>query len=239
MKTVGTFPFGQPIRPVSQIDRGEKSVFVLGVYASAVHARWEAPEGYEGIQALAVASEPEIFWRGEGVAEIVGSIHVPEGAGSLAPAASSLNGPSGQALDREFLEPLGLCREDAWLCDLVPHSCMNDSQKKALHDRYLPVMRMRRLPKPDWPELPAQMTDVERRNQIEEEVVASQATVIVTLGDLPLKWFTSFHGSERQLKDYGVDPGSYGRLHNIRIKGKDVALLPLVHPRQAGKLGAH
>ena len=36
----GTFPFGEPLRPVVQIDRGPKDVFVLGVYSSAVHARW-------------------------------------------------------------------------------------------------------------------------------------------------------------------------------------------------------
>ena len=35
-----TFPFGMPIMPVQQADRSPKRVFVLGVYASAVHARW-------------------------------------------------------------------------------------------------------------------------------------------------------------------------------------------------------
>jgi hypothetical protein len=34
------FPFGEVVRPVVQQDRRAKSVFVLGVYASAVHARW-------------------------------------------------------------------------------------------------------------------------------------------------------------------------------------------------------
>jgi hypothetical protein len=35
-----TFPFGQPLRRVEQQDRAPKKVFVLGVYTSAVHARW-------------------------------------------------------------------------------------------------------------------------------------------------------------------------------------------------------
>jgi hypothetical protein len=33
------FPFGQPLRPVVQADRTPKKLFILGVYASAVHAR--------------------------------------------------------------------------------------------------------------------------------------------------------------------------------------------------------
>ena len=32
-----TYPFGQPLTPVIQTDRRPKRVFVLGVYASAVH----------------------------------------------------------------------------------------------------------------------------------------------------------------------------------------------------------
>ena len=67
MADIGTFPFGQPIHSVSQKDRSEKDVFVLGVYASAVHARWDPPARMRGIRAVAVASEPEIFWRGENV----------------------------------------------------------------------------------------------------------------------------------------------------------------------------
>ena len=34
------FPFGETVHPLVQQDRGPKKVFVLGVYASAVHARW-------------------------------------------------------------------------------------------------------------------------------------------------------------------------------------------------------
>ena len=34
------FPFGQELKKVEQKDRSPKQAFVLGVYASAVHARW-------------------------------------------------------------------------------------------------------------------------------------------------------------------------------------------------------
>ena len=57
------FPFGQQVHTLVQQDRTPKKVFVLGVYASAVHARWKK-DGKVFCQALAVASEPRIFWDG-------------------------------------------------------------------------------------------------------------------------------------------------------------------------------
>ena len=57
------YPFGEIVKRLVQQDRTPKQVFVLGVYASAVHARWK--KGNKIIcQALAVASEPRIFWEG-------------------------------------------------------------------------------------------------------------------------------------------------------------------------------
>jgi hypothetical protein len=65
------FPFGQPLKLVKQQDRSPKKVFVLGVYASAIHAKWFSPDGKLLCIALAVASEPEIFWNGGNAAEII------------------------------------------------------------------------------------------------------------------------------------------------------------------------
>jgi hypothetical protein len=39
MNQIGIFPFGQPVLEIVQADRTPKCVFVLGVYASAVHAQ--------------------------------------------------------------------------------------------------------------------------------------------------------------------------------------------------------
>ena len=237
--TAGTFPFGQPIRPVVQRDRGPKRVFVLGVYASAVHARWCDAQGRQLIRALGVASEPYIFWRGDGLDRIVGSIDVPAAAGRLAPADESLNGPSGRSIDADFLGPLGLRRDDAWLCDLVPHSCMNRDQAAALAKRYEPLVEQLGLPAVDWPLVPDTLTDAARRKEIARELRASRAEVLITLGDQPLKWFAAGLGSKRALRAYGRDSQRYGRLHDIRLGGRSLRLLPLVHPRQAAGLGLH
>lgn len=111
------------------MERGRKTLFVLGVYASAVHARWVDDNGSLIVNALAVASEPEIFWRGDGAAEIISRVTVPHGAGRLVPASRMLNGPSGVTLDDAFLSPLlrpqGVGREETWLCHLLPESRSN------------------------------------------------------------------------------------------------------------------
>ena len=237
--SVGTFPFGQPIRRVVETDRSAKRVFVLGVYASAVHARWIGPEGKEVVRALGVASEPYIFWRGDRSDEIVSKIEIPAEVGRLVPAGGNLNGPSGKSLDCDFLKPLQITRNDAWLCDLVPHSCMNDGQARAIEDRYAPEARRLGLANADWPTVPTELADDARRSNIAEELLESKAEILVTLGDLPLKWFGATFGTRRTLGAYGRDSESYGSLHDVKIDGRPIKLLPLVHPRQAARLGSH
>ena len=237
--TIGTFPFGQPVRCVTQADRGPKRVFVLGVYASAVHARWCDTRGKQIVRALGVASEPCIFWRGDSVGEILSAIDVPPQAGYLEPPAGNLNGPSGRSIDEDYLGPLGLTRADAWLCDLVPHSCMNDGQANAIARTYTTVIEQHGLPPVSWPPLPNKLTDAARQHEIATELRDSGAEVVITLGDLPLKWFGGAFGSQRALGAYGRNANNYGRLHDFNIDGRTLKLLPLVHPRQAAGLSGH
>ena len=238
-RSEGTFPFGQPIRRVEQTVRTPKRLFVLGVYASAVHARWVNVEGKQIVRALGVASEPYIFWKGEDASEIISSVSIPEEAGRLESAGRALNGPSGRSIDEDFLGPLGLTRSDAWLCDLVPHSCMNAGQANAIRDRYEPLASQIALPKVAWPKVPTILADDLRRVQIAAELRASDAEIVVTLGDQPLRWFMESFGSRRSLRDYGRNAETYGQLHSIDIEGRSRQLLPLVHPRQASRLGGH
>jgi len=238
LQILGYFPFGQPVRRLVQVDRSPKRVFVLGVYASAVHARWVAPSGKQLVCALAVASEPYMFWRGEDAAAIIERVNVPAEAGALRPAAPAFNGPSGVALDERFLHPLGLTRADAWLCDLVPHSCVNPAQQRAISREYLPLRSQLGLPEPSVPPVPTRLADTSRQDEIVDELSESEASVLMLLGDEPVKWFLSqFDGGRRRLADFGTDADTYGRLHLVRIAQRAISVLPLVHPRQAAKLG--
>lgn len=243
MTQIGVFPFGQPIATLTQRERGPRRVFVLGVYASAVHARWIGADGRTRISALGVASEPEIFWTGLGADEMIRHVAIREDAGYLESAGLTLNGPTGRALDELYLEPLGITRRDAWLCDLVPHSCMNGEQSRAIERAYRPLMSAVSLPEVNWPRVPTsandwqKLVDRRRKEQILSEVKEASPEILVTLGDLPLRWFTQFFGTRPRLAEYGGSGDDYGRLHKATIGGHRLQLLPLTHPRQAARLG--
>lgn len=243
--TTYTFPFGQPVIKLEQQDISPKKVFVLGVYASAVHAKWKDNDGKTISPALAVASEPCIFWRGdeeiehENAEQIISRIDT-KGAGTLSPSDDRFNGPSGKALDELFLKPLELKREDAWLCDIVPYSCRNPGQKKVIKDKYVPMMKEFILPEATTPELEHDLFSKERQKKILDELSKSKAETIILLGDKPIEYFQEFFkGGQKTLRDFGQTPETYGKEHKVEIAGKEYIVLPLVHPRQASALGAH
>lgn len=235
------FPFGSELKKVEQKDKTSKNVFVLGVYASAVHAKWVGPDGKRKVTALAVASEPEIFWRGDNAEEIISAIKIPGELGRLeVPANPDLNGPSGRALDELFLSPLGYSRNEAWLCDLLPYSRVNEKQRAAIDKHYTPdIIRKYGLPPATIPDFDkSELDNAPRRAEILAELEASGASKIILLGDLPIRWFLSYHDSRyTRLAQFGQDDTSYGQEHEVRVNGRDYRVIPLCHPRQAGRLG--
>jgi uracil-DNA glycosylase len=236
-----TFPFGQPLSKVQQQDRTPKKAFVLGVYASAVHARWVDANGKQKVSALAVMSEPEIFWRGENAAELIAQIQIPEAAGKLTePTNKNLNGPSGRALDELYLKPLGLTRNDAWLCDLLPESRVNPSQRQAVHNQYDAAAKEYNLPAATIPDFTkTELNSRERRQEIVQELEESKADTLILLGDLPIQWFLKFYCPEyTKLSDFGKNREEYGKPRNLTINGKPYKVLALCHPRQADRLGS-
>lgn len=235
------FPFGQKLHPLVQEDRTPKKVFVLGVYASAVHARWK--KGNQVIcQALAVASEPRIFWDGnpEEAKAIIRNIAMPAELGSLEPAGQQLNGPSAKVLDAHILAPLGFIRQEAWLCDLLPETRLNPSQLKALRERYEPLIAQYGLNAVTIPKRPSTFCDDERSRQITAELLESQADLLVLLGDIPICQYLNRVADVpySSLQEY-VDLYGYGNPTEVLIQDKPIRVLPLAHPRQIGALGAH
>lgn len=233
------FPFGAPLKSLVQEERTRKRVFVLGVYASAVHARWLGSNGRVLVRALAVASEPTIFWNGAGADALVAGLDIPRVAGRLEAAEPTLNGPSGRSLDDDYLGPLGVSRSDTWLCDLVPHACMNPSQRAAIEREYEPRRAALGLPVASVPPVPSRLADDERRREILKEIVAARPEVLVLLGDQPIRHFLAHNDRRwRRLADFGENDG-YGRLHEVVLDGRRIQVLPLAHPRQVSGLGTH
>ena len=236
------FPFGKQLTAVQQKDRTPKKAFVLGVYASAVHAKWTDKNGKQKVSAMAVASEPDIFWTGNNAEEIILSINIPVELGRLSvPTNKNLNGPSGRALDEKFLTPLKLDRQSTWLCDLLPESRVNEKQRLAIDKNYsadlvekysLPLATV---PNFDKAELNSEIT----RNEILQELETSQAETLILLGDLPIYWFLRFYNKEySRLAQFGDTKETYGREHKIIINNKTYKVIPLCHPRQADRLGS-
>ena len=235
------YPFGEELKPVVQQDRTPKRVFVLGVYASAVHARWKKDNEVK-CAALAVASEPRIFWDGneEEAKEIISRIKIPQGLGTLEPAGRHLNGPSAKTLDEHILKPLGFTRDDAWLCDLLPETRLNKGQLEAIEREYVPEMKKFGLNTVTIPARPTKFCDAKRCEEILEELKASKANLLVLLGDIPIKQFlrkvakVDFHS----LQEY-KDKYEYGVGTDVMIDNQIIKVFPLAHPRQIGALGSH
>lgn len=238
------FPFGNKLEKVKQTDTApNKEVFVLGVYASAVHARWVDEEGNEKVKALAVASEPYIFWKGDDAEKIISSIEIHKELGKLeVPKVKSLNGPSGVALDELFLKPLGYKREQAWLCDLLPESRVNAQQKEVIEKYYnndiIKKFNLTPASIPDFNEKELKQNAPSRHVEILNELESSGAKTIILLGDLPIRWFLNFFDKRfKKLSDFGTKPETYGKRHSININGKEYSIIPLCHPRNAARLG--
>ena len=235
------FPFGQKLHPLVQEDKSPKKVFVLGVYASAVHARWKN-NGQIICQALAVASEPRIFWDGniEEAKNIIKSIDMPKELGILEPAGAQLNGPSAKVLDENILAPLGFSRNEAWLCDCLPETRLNPSQVKAIREKYNPLIEEYGLNPVTIPTRPSTFCNKERSKEITDELMQSQAELLVLLGDIPIAQYLKKVADVpfSTLGEY-VDLYGYGNPIEITINNKNIKVLPLAHPRQIGALGAH
>lgn len=235
------YPFGEVVHPLVQVDRSPKKVFVLGVYASAVHARWR--KGNKVIcAALAVASEPRIFWNGnpEEATEIISRIHIPEEMGTLEPAGSHLNGPSAKVLDNNILAPLGFKREDAWLCDLLPETRLNPNQINVIKKEYEPEAKKYGLIQVNIPPRPSLFCDKTRCKEIVSELEESQAETLILLGDIPIRQFLNqvsdvkYKNLQKYVELYG-----YGNCSPVTINGRIYNVLPLAHSRQIGALGSH
>jgi hypothetical protein len=227
------FPFGRAVKPVVPVARGHRRVFVLGVYPSAVHAAWTEPDGSRW-PALAIDNEPEPFWTGVGAEELVGAVarEVPKEVGHLEPAAHEHNGASGIALDELYLRrlgPDGMDRRDCWITDIVQSYLANEGQLARIAASYEKWVEAGLVPPANLARRHGLLSTLPpgREESLRSELEEASPDLVVTLGAEPL----------RCLGLGGLDRTTYGSVSDASILGLRVRLLPLVHPRQAGRLG--
>jgi len=228
------FPFGTPLVPAAAKPPSKKvKAFVVGVYSSAVHARWISDQGRTLCKALAVASEPYSFWDGTGAAELVAAANqgVPRGAGSLVPADGAFNGPSGLVLDRLFLAPLDLRRSDTWITDLHDFYYLSEGNEAALARHYAPLVKEGLVRAASLPKRPASVAPSKAGlERLQDEFERASAPLVVTLGNEPIP-----HIFGKGAKKLAIN--GYGQTFDAVVFGRPVNGLKLCHPRQAGKLG--
>ena len=187
------YPLGAPLCPYDREDTSPRALFVLGAYPSALHVRWVPPGGGHGIRALPVDNEPEPFWNGERLAEHFEAWKERDEVsiiGDVAPA-PELNGPSGTALDARYLKALDFTRTDAWIADSLPLYCQSEGVEKALaRTKFSNLMLAQCAPVPNLPKHPTERQiitqAVSRHVAIRDELAASRASTVITLGNAAL-----------------------------------------------------
>jgi hypothetical protein len=235
-----SFPFGQKLKRLGQQDKTPKEIFVLGVYASAVHAKWVCNKTIM-CQALAVASEPYIFWDGniEEAQQIISKIEIPSEIGTLVPANRNLNGPSAKVLDENILKPFGISRNQAWLCDLLPESRINPNQYKVIREKYNPLIEQHGLSEVTVPLRKGKICNEDRRREVTKEIKKSKARKLVLLGDIPIQQYLKYvvNIDFSSLSEY-TNKWGYGTPRPTVIDNDfEIEVIPIAHPRQIGKLG--
>lgn len=229
------FPFGRMLKPAApQVPSKKVKAFIVGVYSSAVHARWVSESGKQLCRALAVSSEPYSFWDGKDASAIVKKVGetLPAGAGKLLPADPSYNGPSGIVLDERYLDPLGLDRTNTWVTDLHDLYYLSSGNLAALTKHYEPLVKEGLTKPANLPQRPASVAPTERQlERLKLEVQQADPPLVITLGNEPIPYIFG-RGTPKLATRH------YGEVFEGDVFGHRVLCMRLCHPRQAGQLGA-
>lgn len=223
---------------------------------SAPKALARTEPGTTGVAALAVDVEPEVFWNGDGAdftsrlvdwtratGFVPGDGDGEHGTIAVKPPAS--NGSSGATVEARYLSPLGVQADHAAFTDVCPiffvkrSSGARREQGDAIRAAYDPIAERLGFPPCTLPSRPAPARLVNRAatefaDPLLTDLRDSGASMIVTLGAESLQTMRSIPDlhAEPPAASLGdiYDHGLYGRPGRLRIGGKTVDWLALVHP---------
>ena len=242
----GTFPFGRPnsVRP-PRVPSGPTRVLVVGVYPSAFHVRWWRPDAVESrptISSLAVDVEPVVFWDGqepslkELLDDWVKSVGFTQRWGRAAP---GHNGPSGQRLRVDYLEPLGLDETNTAYTDLIPWFFVKagaGSQGRAISERFEPWAVAHEAPTSTLPERPSPKRPVDlvnssgRSKKLRTEITMIRPEVVLTLGQEALDGLTAIADHIDLAQTHLTPDDAYGRPGTATIDDTQFTVIAVAHP---------
>ena len=232
------YPFGLPAtrRPPRRPASGAAALFVLGVYPSALHIRWQRPDGVVA-GALAVADEPTVFWDGEDAGKRVSrwkdEVGWLPGWGSVNPAGG--NGSSGRHVTDHVLTPLRLAPGDVHFTDCLP-TYFTKPAKTA--DVYGPFAAERDLPCAELPTRPSPSQLVSRAIaeegvELRKQLLEADAPAVVTLGQESADVLAVLTGADRVVL---TPDETYGREHEVTLDDRKLSWIALVHPGNRGEV---
>ena len=237
------FPFGLPAtRRPPRRPAGSAALFVLGVHPSALHIRWQRPDGMVA-GALAVADEPEVFWDGADAGKRVShwkdSVGWQPGWGTVNPAGG--NGSSGRHIAKHVLEPLGVSADAVHFTDCLPTYFVKSgriSQAQVLAEVYGPFAAAQDLPVADLPPRPSASQLVSRAVEEEganlhEQLCEADAPAIVTLGQEAADVLAVLTRADRVVL---TPDDTYGRERVITVDGRKLGWTALIHPGNRGEV---
>lgn len=180
----GVFPFGRPntVRPMRE-SVGAVRALVVGVYPSAWHVTWRAPDYLSrlsapngrtrtgGVKALAVDVEPTVFWNGDSSMygadviawrESTGFIEgdEPGAHGHIDTLPPAANGSSGKKVEKLYLEPLNIGGTQTAFTDIYPAFVVKHSNGKrreqgdAIQQEYNEIAEALAMPRSSLPTRP-------------------------------------------------------------------------------------
>jgi hypothetical protein len=200
------FPFGDrseqrsPRRPA-----GACRAFVLGVYPSAIHVRWDLPAWVhqklgKAVGALAVSDEPIVFWDGDNAIGLVDAwkervgFRAGDGPRDWGHVRGVGNGTSGRPVRDKILTFIGTDADDTWFTDAINEFFVKRGGAKArqqgdvIDSIYNPFARTVNLPLANLPRRPTPTALIRRalsghRDRLRAELSEAGAPVVITLGE--------------------------------------------------------
>jgi len=236
---VNQFVFGRPVVPAKPVADGERTLFVLGAYPSALHVKWRLPHDLGLIRAIAVDNEPEPFWNGD---QEEAHFCSWKEAVSLQPAwgevemCPQFNGPSGKWVEQHILGPLGTKREDSWITDCLDTYYESEGAADRLDEaelvaamKNLGIPERRHDPHPSEDDIVKMALEC-HQPRLKAELDVANPQIVVTLGNAALRVFAALvDGGRIRIKKLDAEDG-YGDAIDVAVLGRDLKWVPLAHP---------
>ncbi len=233
-----TFPFGQPVKPVTGGAPGNRDCLVLGSSPSALCMRWRVPGG-KLVQGFAIDNEPSPFWDGH---DQDAQIRVWKDRvcwqptwGETGP--TRQNGLRGQWVGQQVLSPLGISRDRVCAATLVETYYANEATRHRIDEHYRPLIERLGLSATTLPNQLAN-SDLAReavtteRDRLLGLLRAPSIRTVITLGTATWKAVAELFGPAAAQMPASLlgDGPAYGQAQSIAVDGREVRWIAFVSP---------